>query len=199
MKKAEITKSLIIRRAAELFNLKGYAGSSIADIMQATGLKKGGIYNHFKSKDEIALAAFDYAVSLVQKRAWSVVKTKKNAISRLQALLKNHLDYLEHPPLPGGCPIMNTAIESDDAYPLLRDRALAAMQSWHDLVVRIISIGIEKGELSKTVDPEAVASFLISTIEGSIMLSKLYQDDIHLRRAIATLDNYVMSLTLSHP
>ncbi len=194
MKKAEITKSLIIRRAAELFNLKGYAGSSIADIMQATGLKKGGIYNHFKSKDEIALAAFDYAVSLVQKRAWSVVKTKKNAISRLQALLKNHLDYLEHPPLPGGCPIMNTAIESDDAYPLLRDRALAAMQSWHDLVVRIISIGIEKGELSKTVDPEAVASFLISTIEGSIMLSKLYQDDIHLRRAIATLDNYVTGL-----
>ena len=194
MKKAEITKSLIIRRAAELFNLKGYAGSSIADIMQATGLKKGGIYNHFKSKDEIALAAFDYAVSLVQKRAWSVVKTEKNAISRLQALLKNHLDYLEHPPLPGGCPIMNTAIESDDAYPLLRDRALAAMQSWHDLVVRIISIGIEKGELSKTVDPEAVASFLISTIEGSIMLSKLYQDDIHLRRAIATLDNYVKGL-----
>ena len=194
MKKAEITKSLIIRRAAELFNLKGYAGSSIADIMQATGLKKGGIYNHFKSKDEIALAAFDYAVSLVQKRAWSVVKTKKNAISRLQALLKNHLDYLENPPLPGGCPIMNTAIESDDAYPLLRDRALAAMQSWHDLVVRIISIGIEKGELSKTVDPEAVASFLISTIEGSIMLSKLYQDDIHLRRAIATLDNYVTGL-----
>ena len=194
MKKAEITKSLIIRRAAELFNQKGYAGSSIADIMQATGLKKGGIYNHFKSKDEIALAAFDYAVSLVQKRAWSVVKTKKNAISRLQALLKNHLDYLENPPLPGGCPIMNTAIESDDAYPLLRDRALAAMQSWHDLVVRIISIGIEKGELSKTVDPEAVASFLISTIEGSIMLSKLYQDDIHLRRAIATLDNYVTGL-----
>ena len=194
MKKAEITKSLIIRRAAELFNLKGYAGSSIADIMQATGLKKGGIYNHFKSKDEIALAAFDYAVSLVQKRAWSVVKTKKNAISRLQALLKNHLDYLEHPPLPGGCPIMNTAIESDDAYPLLRDRALAAMQSWHDLVVRIISIGIEKGELSKTVDPGAVDSFLISTIEGSIMLSKLYQDDIHLRRAIATLDNYVTGL-----
>lgn len=194
MKKAEITKSLIIRRAAELFNQKGYAGSSIADIMQATGLKKGGIYNHFKNKDEIALAAFDYAVSLVQKRTWHVVRTEKTAISRLQTLLNNHLDYLDNPPLPGGCPIMNTAIESDDAYPLLRDRALVAMQSWHNLVARIISIGIKKGELSTNIDPEAVASFLISTIEGSIMLSKLYQDDIHLKRAIAILENYVLSL-----
>ena len=61
MSKAQQTKARIVRQAAELFNQKGYAGSSIADVMQATGLKKGGIYNHFKSKDELALAAFDYA------------------------------------------------------------------------------------------------------------------------------------------
>ncbi len=87
MSKAKQTKARIIQQAAELFNQQGYAGSSIADIMQATGLKKGGIYNHFKSKDELALAAFDYAESLLSQRIWSVVKTKRNAIERLQALV----------------------------------------------------------------------------------------------------------------
>ena len=96
MSKAQQTKARIIRQAAELFNRKGYAGSSVADIMQATGLKKGGIYNHFKSKDELALAAFDYAVSLLGKRIWSVVKTKRNAIDRLDALISNYLIYIDN-------------------------------------------------------------------------------------------------------
>jgi len=56
-------------------------------VMQATGLKKGGIYNHFQSKDELAVAAFDYAVSLMSQEVWSAVKTKRNAIARLQALV----------------------------------------------------------------------------------------------------------------
>ncbi len=194
MSKAETTKAHIIHQAALLFNQKGYAGSSIADIMQATGLKKGGIYNHFKSKDEIALQAFDYAVSLVQKRVWDAVKQKTDAISRLKALMQIHLDYIDNPPLTGGCPIMNTAIESDDAYPILRDRANQAMESWRNLIIRIVQKGIKKQEIKPDIDAEIVASFLISAIEGAIMMSKLYHDAIHLKRVISSLSDYIESL-----
>jgi AcrR family transcriptional regulator len=55
MSKGEETKAKILHQAAELFNQQGYAGSSISDIMRVTGLQKGGIYNHFSSKDELAL------------------------------------------------------------------------------------------------------------------------------------------------
>ena len=194
MSKAEATKAYIIQQAALLFNQKGYAGSSIADIMQATGLKKGGIYNHFKSKDDIAIQAFDYAASLVQKQVWNVVKQKKDSISRLKALLQVHLHYVDDPPLAGGCPIMNTAIESDDAYPILRDRAQQAMESWHYIIVRIVQKGIKKQELKPDIDAKIVASFLISAIEGAIMMSKLYRDSIHLKRVIGSLNDYVESL-----
>ena len=68
MSKAEITRQKIIKEAANIFNQNGYAGSSISDVMKATGLKKGGIYNHFASKDELAIAAFDYARGLLQQR-----------------------------------------------------------------------------------------------------------------------------------
>ncbi|VEP14699.1 Transcriptional regulator [Hyella patelloides LEGE 07179] len=194
MSKAEATKAHIIHQAALLFNQRGYAGSSIADIMQATGLKKGGIYNHFKSKDEIALQAFDYAASLVQKIVWDAVKQKTDAISRLKALMQVHLNYIDNPPLAGGCPIMNTAIESDDAYPILRDRAQQAMESWRNLIIRIVQKGIKKQEIKPDIDAEIVASFLISAIEGAIMMSKLYQDAIHLKRVISSLSDYIESL-----
>ena len=60
--KAEHTKQKIIETAAIIFNQNGYVGTSIADIVKSTGVNKGGIYKHFKTKDEIAVAAFDYSL-----------------------------------------------------------------------------------------------------------------------------------------
>ena len=194
MSKAQQTKARIVRQAAELFNQKGYAGSSIADVMQATGLKKGGIYNHFKSKDELALAAFDYAVNLMSKEVWQAVKTKRNAIERLQALLSAYLIYIDEPPIAGGCPILNTAIEADDLDSPLRDRALAAINSWRGLIVRIIQKGIRKQEVRSTVEADTVATIIICTIEGAIMMSQLEKNPIHLQRAIAYLQGYIKDL-----
>ena len=195
MSKAQQTKARIVRQAAELFNQKGYAGSSIADVMQATGLKKGGIYNHFKSKDELALAAFDYAVNLMSQEIWQAVKTKQNAIERLQALLSAYLIYIDEPPIAGGCPILNTAIEADDLDSPLRDRALAAINSWRSLIVRIIQKGIKKQEVRSTVEPDTVATIIICTIEGAIMMSQLEKNPVHLKRAIAHLQSYIKDLT----
>lgn len=197
MSKARETKARIVHQAAELFNLKGYAGSSIADIMQATGLKKGGIYNHFKSKDELAIAAFDYSVSLLNQRVWSAVKTKRNAIERLEAMILSYLSYIDDPPVVGGCPILNTAIETDDTDSPLRDRALAAVNSWRGLIVRIIEKGIKKGEVRSTVEPGTVATIVICNIEGAMMMSKLDRNPVHLRRIVAHLQNYIQDNLVS--
>jgi TetR/AcrR family transcriptional regulator, transcriptional repressor for nem operon len=193
MTKAQQTKARIVQQAAAVFNQKGYAGSSIADIMQATGLKKGGIYNHFQSKDELAVAAFDYAVSLMSQEVWNAVKTKRNAIARLQALVSSYLVYIETPPIVGGCPILNTAIEADDTDSPLRDRAIAAINSWRNLIVRIINQGIKKGEIPATIESDTVATIIICNIEGAIMMSQLEKNPVHLERAIAHLQNYIQN------
>ncbi len=196
MSKAEKTKANIIEQAASLFNQKGYTAASIADIMEATGLKKGGIYNHFQSKDELAVAAFDYAVDLVNQRILGAVTQEKNALARLKALVAVHLDYIDNPPVPGGCPIMNTAIEWDDNDSILRDRAKQAMDSWRNLIIRIVEKGIKKGEVKANTESQTVATVLISTIEGGIMMSKLYQDSIHLERVAISLHTYLDNLAL---
>src|SRR5579862_197704 len=58
--KGEQTRKKIVAAAAPIFNKRGYEGSSLNDLMEATGLKKGGIYRHFSSKEELAAEALDY-------------------------------------------------------------------------------------------------------------------------------------------
>ena len=122
------------------------------------------------------------------------MRKKKNAIARLQALVSVYLDYLDNPPLAGGCPILNTAIESDDAHPVLRDRVRDAVDNWRSLIYRIIQKGIAKGEIQPAVEPDLVATIIISTVEGAIMMSKLYEYSIYLERAINYLKNYIENL-----
>src|SRR5262249_55753872 len=65
LRKGEATRRLILERAAPVFNQRGYAGASMSELVEATGIEKGGIYNHFGSKEELAVEAFDYAIGLI--------------------------------------------------------------------------------------------------------------------------------------
>jgi TetR/AcrR family transcriptional repressor of nem operon len=191
MSKAEATKTRIIEQAAALFNQQGYAGASMADLMAVTGLQKGGIYNHFASKDELALAAFDFAANQMRQQFMGALKGKRHAVDRLLALLSIYDHLLDNPPVPGGCPILNTAVESDDTHPALRERAQWAMDSWQDLIQRIVGKGILRGELRPSITPDTVATILIATIEGGVMLSKLYGDGSYLERSLDHLRAYI--------
>jgi AcrR family transcriptional regulator len=191
MRKGEITKEIILERAAELFNVQGYAGFSVYDVMKATGLQKGGIYNHFESKENLALEAFDYAFDLVQKRMAEALQGKRDPLERLFGIIKFFEGYLENPPLKGGCIVLNTAIESDDTNSALRERARQAMEIWRTYIQRTVKKGIDQGRMRLNVDPDTVATLIIATVEGALMLSKLYDDGVHIQRAIDHLVHYV--------
>ena len=191
MSKAQQTQHHILEQSAALFNQQGYAGSSMADVMRITGLQKGGIYNHFSSKDELALAAFDFAVQQMQMRFLGVLKGKRHALDRLMAILSVYETLLENPPIEGGCPLLNTAIESDDTHPALRKRTQLAMTNWLNLLQSIVQRGIDQGELQPTIDPEMLVTVLMATIEGGVMLTKLYGDSIYMQRSIAHLKAYL--------
>jgi TetR/AcrR family transcriptional regulator, transcriptional repressor for nem operon len=192
--KADYTKQKIIETAAIVFNKNGYAGSSIADIMRLTGLAKSGIYHHFKNKDEIAVAAFDYTLGLILEAVMAKVSSQDTAIDRLHAFVDSFQGFTTQPVGAGGCPILNTAVESDDTHPLLRIHVQEAVNSIRALITSIIELGIRQGELSEITDREQVSTILLATIEGAIMMSKLYGNDIYLDRAIEHLHQYINSL-----
>ncbi len=191
MTKGEDTREMILARSAQLFNRQGYSGASLSDIMRETGLEKGGIYNHFVSKEQLALEAFDYAYGLVALRVREALTDKRHAVERLRAIIAVFQSEVEDPLVPGGCPILNTAIESDDANEVLRERARAAMNNWFSTIRRVIQKGIERQEIRPDVDADEVATLFIATLEGAIMLSNLYKDAVHMRRAAQFMGNYI--------
>jgi TetR/AcrR family transcriptional regulator, transcriptional repressor for nem operon len=195
LSKAQLTRSHIIHKSAEVFNQFGYARTSLADLMQATGLKKGGIYNHFASKDELAIAAFDYSVGLVQQRYAEALRGQRLAIERLRIVVDTFCSGIaDEPVMKGGCPLMNTAVDSDDAHEGLKHRAQAAMDKWRTMLQKIVLYGQNRGEILAVVDPESVATIVIATLEGAVMMSGLYGDRTHLDLAHRHLIQYIDSL-----
>lgn len=176
MRKGQETRERIITRAAELFNTQGYGGTAIADVMAATELEKGGIYRHFSSKDALALAAFDYAASIVRQRVASATAGTSHAADLLLAVVDVFRGYASAPPLPGGCPILNTAIESDDGAPQLRARAQAVLRELYELLHDAAVQGIARGELRAESEPARLATLIIVTMEGAVMMSRLMGD-----------------------
>lgn len=194
MRKGEKTREFIVKKAAEMFNQQGYFGSSISDVMQATGLRKGGIYNHFKDKDELALEAFNYSINIMGEHYSEAVKGKTLAIDQLIAVVSIYRNIIEDPPLLGGCPLLNTAVESDDAHPALREKAQEAMNRFQRFIQMIIRKGIRKGEILSTADPHSLAVFITSVMEGGVMTSKLYGDSTYMHQVIIHLKVYLESI-----
>jgi AcrR family transcriptional regulator len=194
MRKGEMTRRAIVERSAPVFNTKGYSGASVSDLVRATGLEKGGIYNHFGSKEELSLATFEYAVGRIGERYEEALEGKEGALERLFAVIDVVSTLVEDPPVAGGCPILNTAVESDDANPVFKEKARGAMTGWHRLIGSITKRGVSRGELPERTDPYEMASLVTATLEGAIMLSKLYDDPVHMRRAVDHLKDHLRSL-----
>jgi TetR/AcrR family transcriptional regulator, transcriptional repressor for nem operon len=189
--KAERTRQLIIERSAPLFNQKGYAGASMQDIMTATGLTKGGIYGHFESKEEIALAAFEYAAGIITRQIADRVAQQEKASDKLKAILVFYKNYLVAPPIAGGCPVLNTSVEADDTNPLLRASVVKMLNRLHKAISNIVSQGIADGEFKPKTDAAHFAILFVSLIEGGIMLSKAYGDGKHLNTVIGQIEHMI--------
>jgi len=191
MTKGQQTRQHIIQQAATLFNQRGYSGSSISDVMECTGLKKGGIYRHFQNKEQLALAAFDYAQQQSTSPLVEAVAAETDAVQKLLAFIDAFHTHTLHPPVPGGCPILNTIVDSDDGDPALRERVVAVVTEWEQLIARIVVDGVAQGSIRRDIDPQAVATLIIATLEGGILLARAHQSAVYLQHTVDHLLMYV--------
>ena len=150
MRKGEQTRQEIIRKAAPIFNQKGYDGAALSDLMRATGLEKGGIYRHFASKEELAAEAFDYAWGETFDSRIHDLEAIANSVDRLRQLVANFVE--RRGIIPGGCPLLNTAIDNDDGNSVLRERARKALNGWRSYIISIVREGIKAGEIRAKTD-----------------------------------------------
>jgi TetR/AcrR family transcriptional repressor of nem operon len=196
MTKGEQTRRKIVTEAAPVFNQHGYEGSSLSHLMAATGLKKGGIYRHFSSKEELAAEAFDYMWTEALRERMERIDENASGVDQLKQLIENFVHY--RLPFKGGCPILNTAIDADDGNPVLRDRVRKALKMWLGRIQAVVKAAAQRREIHGDVDPKTVAALILSALEGGLMISRLERNNDALRRVQQHLNWYLDTQVAIH-
>ena len=176
LSKSDITRQTIIEKSAPIFNTKGYSATTMTDILVATGLTKGGVYGNFESKDQIAIEAFEHSIGKLQEALRFKIRRESTAKDKLVAVLSFYKNYSIAPITKGGCPLLNTAIESDDNLPFLKEKAQKALNELLQGLASIIEKGIDSEEFSPELNPAKEATLIFSIIQGGLMMSKLSDD-----------------------
>ncbi|MBL7806311.1 MAG: TetR/AcrR family transcriptional regulator [Saprospiraceae bacterium] len=194
LSKAERTRKYIVEKTAPVFNAKGFAGTSIHDLTEVTGLSKGSIYGNFENKDEVALAAFDYNFAHVVNFLKTEMASRETILEKLLVYPDIYRNFLEFPILKAGCPVLNTSTEADDTHPLLREKAANALAFWKSSVERLIQKGIELQEIKPDTNPSNFAIVLMSIIEGAVMQAKVTGQNAPLHISMDYLSDCIMAL-----
>lgn len=186
MGKGESTRQRIIEQAAPLFNQRGFEGCSMQDVLEATGLEKGGVYRHFESKEELAVEVFRYAWGRAVKMRWEGLDKVDGSVEKLRYFVRRFVDTPG--PIAGGCPLMNTAIEADDGNEVLRGLVHAGIKDWKKRLCVIVEKGIRAGEIRSGVEARQIANSIIAALEGALMISRMEGNRTAVRDAAVTLE-----------
>ncbi|ASZ12639.1 TetR/AcrR family transcriptional regulator [Chitinophaga pendula] len=172
MTKAEQTKQLIIEKTVSLFNTKGIAATAMSDIMDATGLAKGSLYLHFENKEELSYSVVDYSLQLLSEKLFFIVNKSKTPKAKLLAHIQFFSDPL-HPPVTGGCPMMNFGMEADDTNQVIKEKIRSFMQNGIDAIAETIREGIRIGQFKQDWNAKEFAVKMFALLEGGIMMSRI--------------------------
>jgi TetR/AcrR family transcriptional repressor of nem operon len=194
LSKADRTRQFIIETTAGIFNKKGYAGTSLSDLTEATGLTKGSIYGNFENKEEVALAVFDHNYAKMSKAIMQHIQRADSYYDKLMVYAKFYHSFMRRESTPGGCPILNTAIEADDTNNLLKDKAASAVLKWKKGIENLIQAGISAGEFREDIDLATTALSIIALIEGGVMISKVTDSPANLDRVLQTVEFIISGL-----
>ena len=194
MGKAERTKQAIIEQVAPIFNRKGYAATSLSDLTRTTGLSKGAIYGNFAGKDEVALLAFAHNVAFIRQRLRENLGAADSVRQKLFAYPRTFREIFRQVLEGGGCPIVNTAIDSGDVNDQLQAAVRAAIGEWKRAIVALVEGGIESGELTRISNAENTARVLICLVEGGYAMTRATGDEGYMEQALSQVEALLMAL-----
>jgi AcrR family transcriptional regulator len=185
---------LIIETAAPIFNKKGYAGTSMADLTAATGLTKGSIYGNFKDKNDVAVNAFQHNIDLIFDFFSKELGTARSTTDKLLAYPRGFRKIYPMILSYGGCPILNTGVEADDTHAVLRKMAVDVLAKWKKSMVGLIEKGKAEGTIRADVEATGTAEVLISLMEGGSVLAKVTGEASYMRNAIDKTETMILEI-----
>ncbi len=170
--KGEATRLRVIETAKQLVNAKGFNNTSISDIIQATGVKKGNLYFHFSSKEALAQEILKDAAEEFFRFLDASLRGDtplKKLSSFFDAVLEKHREVN----FVGGCIFGNTALEQADTNPRIAGIVEGVFRRWTGVLEGVLMEAGHLGELPPGRTSHQIAKLIVATIEGGIMVARL--------------------------
>jgi AcrR family transcriptional regulator len=186
-------KDRIIHEALRQFSSKGFMSTSISDILEAVGTSKGGLYNHFKSKEELFYAALSEARKIWRERNLAGLDRFPRPLDKIRQILENYRDrYLaDSENFPGGCVFVALAVELHDQQPHLGQEVNEGFERFKGLIKRLLDQEKEAGNLKAGIDTAMVAEVIFSGLLGACVSYTSDKSKEHLDRSIQSLLDFL--------
>jgi AcrR family transcriptional regulator len=190
--KGSLTRQSVIDKSLQIFSVKGYYNASINDILEATGLTKGGFYGHFASKEDLWTAAYDKAVEIWKGIVFKGIREIDDPIERLAKTIENDLqDYIGSGVFDGGCFFFNNLVELSGQSAPLSGRILRGLEDFSRLLASWLAEADSKGMLRPGLDHKGIADFIVVSVNGAAALYSASRDPRILRETVMQLRSYL--------
>jgi TetR/AcrR family transcriptional regulator, transcriptional repressor for nem operon len=197
-RKGQATRDRIVAAAATLMHERGVAGTSTEDVQLAAGVSASQVYHYFGDKRSLTRAVIEY---------WS------NAILGAQEPALVHLDDVDAlrgwadaivevqraNGFRGGCPLGSLASELADGDDAARDDLAAGYQRWRDAIRAGLADMKERGDLVESADPDQLATALLTTLQGGLLLTKTLRNSEALETSLNTMIDHIASFVARPP
>ena len=191
-------KERIIAESLKLFSLKGFLSTSIQDIMKTAHTSKGGLYNHFKSKEELLSAVLGEARKIWRENNLAGLDQVEKPVDKLKMLLENYRDrYLKDTTkLPGGCIFVTLSVELDDQRPHLTREINRGFAGLKGMIRDFLEQGKRAGDIREDVDTKAVTEMIFSIILGAAVIYGVEKGSSGADNSINAVIRYIDGLSV---
>ena len=183
------TADRLVFAATKLFSEKGYASTSVQDILREANANSGSLYHAFPTKQDLLLAVLrlyrDGIRPMLLEPAWAGVD---DPIERVFALLGAYRGMLEATDCTYGCPIGSLALELHEPDPPVRELLSVNFDGWVAAVKACLDEAASR--LPESVDTRALGQFVLTVMEGGVMQARTHRRLEAFDASIAGLRDY---------
>jgi TetR/AcrR family transcriptional regulator, transcriptional repressor for nem operon len=190
------TRRKIIEKSLQLFSVKGYFNTSISDILQATGLTKGGLYGHFQSKEDIWYAVYEEAVRIWRGIVFEDVRGIPDPRERIERTIANDLGcYMGSDVFEGGCFFFNSLVELSGQSSAMSRHILRGFVRFSRLLRIWLEEAEQKGLIKEGLNLKEIANFIVISLNGAGALYSASRDPLIWKQTINQLRFYINQLS----
>jgi AcrR family transcriptional regulator len=189
------TRQNIIEKSLRLFCVKGYYNTSINDILQVSGLTKGGLYGHFASKEDIWYAVYDLALANWKAAVFQGIESGANPLERIQTFIENDIrNKLGNNVFEGGCFFHSMLVELSGQSDVMSDRLLQGFTQLAGLLCAWLEQADQQGMLKADLNFKEIANHIIISLNGAAALYASSRDPAILDQIVSQLHFYIRQL-----